>query len=211
MALNRDEIVEAAARLLEQHGLEHLSLRKIAAELGVSAPTLLWHVGSKRELLDELAEHLMRGAGGARSRPAPDQHWTDWLVERSQAMFDAMTQHRDAPLIVAGNRPTPESLPLVEEMIGALVMSAGMSPGEALRTLFALTAYVGGSALEWQAEGRREQPSRVEIALHERVAEWPEFTNLHAAIDELHSHGHRATFEYGLALMVDGLRAGFPD
>jgi TetR/AcrR family transcriptional regulator, tetracycline repressor protein len=211
MALNRDVIIEAAAQMLEQHGLEHLSLRKIAAELGVSAPTLLWHVGSKRELLDELAEHLMREAGGARSRPAPDQHWTDWLAERSRAMFEAMTQHRDAPLIVAGNRPTPESLPLVEEMIGVLVMTAGMSPGEALRTLFALTAYVGGSALEWQAEGRREQPGRAEIALHERVGDRLEFTNLHAALDDLHSSDHRATFEYGLALMIDGLRARFPD
>ena len=72
MPVTRDAVVEVAAHLLREQGLEGVTFRKIAAELGVSAPTLYWHVASKRELLDLLAEHLVR----ARSELMSDEPGT---------------------------------------------------------------------------------------------------------------------------------------
>src|SRR5574341_2510091 len=49
--INLDSIVEAARRLVEAGGLDHLSLGRVAGELGVKAPSLSGHVGSKDDLL----------------------------------------------------------------------------------------------------------------------------------------------------------------
>jgi TetR/AcrR family tetracycline transcriptional repressor len=61
MTLTRDAVVDAAVELLGEVGLEGLSLRRLARELGVSAPTLYWHVADKRTLLDHVAQQVHRG------------------------------------------------------------------------------------------------------------------------------------------------------
>ena len=51
-------------------------------------------------------------------------------------MFDALVATRDAPRVLAGNRPSPESFAGIERVLGVLVAAAGMTPGQAQRTLF---------------------------------------------------------------------------
>jgi TetR/AcrR family tetracycline transcriptional repressor len=58
--------------------------RRLATELGVSAPTLYWHVRNKRQLLDLMAEALVARAGRSTS-PAPGQPWWDWLAEQARS------------------------------------------------------------------------------------------------------------------------------
>ena len=55
MKVNRDIIVQAALRLLDDTGLEDLTLRKLAQALDIQAPTLYWHFKSKDALIDEMA------------------------------------------------------------------------------------------------------------------------------------------------------------
>lgn len=207
MAVSRAEVVRAAVRVLDEVGLEALTMRRVAAELGVSPPTLHWHVRDKRELLDLMAEAILaetlppeQAAG-----PAPDQPWWDWLREVSVAQFDALVAHRDAALVVAGNRPTAAALPQIERAVGVLVGS-GFPPGEAMQVLFTLGAYVGGSAVEWQAEAARTAgvPADGEVALLIRGGTFP---HLGVALRDLVAHPPRATFEHGLDLIVSGLRA----
>ncbi|MGH3318556.1 MAG: TetR family transcriptional regulator, partial [Nocardioidaceae bacterium] len=112
MALSQHDIVGTAIALLRAQGLEGVTFRKIANELGVSAPTLYWHVDSKRALLDLMAEELVREQrADLMDEPAPGQPWWEWLEARSQALFDALVETRDAPAVLAGNRPSAESLP----------------------------------------------------------------------------------------------------
>ena len=93
----------------------------------MSAPTLYWHVRNKRELLDLMAEALVAQAGRATS-PAPGQPWWEWLAERARLQFRALISHRDAALVVAGNRPTETRLPDIEEMLDSLVAVAFPPP-----------------------------------------------------------------------------------
>jgi TetR/AcrR family tetracycline transcriptional repressor len=58
LAINKDDIMEAALDLLNENGLEGLSMRKIATKLGVSAPTLYFHVKDKNDLYSLLAEKI---------------------------------------------------------------------------------------------------------------------------------------------------------
>ena len=212
--VTRDAVVDAALALLAEGGLEAVSFRRIAARLHVSGPTLYWHVDNKRQLMDLMAEELVRRAGRAYSVPEPGQPWWEWLRADAQRMFDALVATRDAPRVLAGNRPSPESFVGIERVLGVLV-AAGMTPGDAQQTLFAIGAYVIGSATEWQAEAEREstQPlpdpadDRLNALRAEALAEQPLLLD---AIRERLERPHSAAFEFGLDLIIDGLRARYP-
>ena len=209
MAVTQRDIVLAAVSLLQQHGLDGVTFRRIAAELGVTAPTLYWHVESKRELLDLVAEELLRRHSATlMDRPPPGQPWWTWLELRSREMFDALVETRDAPAVLAGNRPSPESLPSLEAVLDTLV-SAGIPPTDAQQALFAIGSYVVGSATEWQAERARaatRPPGDAQLAAALREGDFP---TLSAAVRGLVGQPPRATFEFGLRLLVDGMRARY--
>jgi len=211
--LSRESIVDAALELLADGGLETVSFRRIATRLGVSAPTLYWHVDSKRQLMDLMAEALGRRSEADYAGPRPGQPWWEWLRADSLRMFQALIATRDAPRVVAGNRPTAESFAGIERVLGILV-DVGMTPGEAQQTLFTLGAYVIGSATEWQAEAEREatqpMPDPDDDELNARRAEvLVAQPVMNAAIQELLHRPHTAAFEFGLDLLIDGLRARY--
>jgi AcrR family transcriptional regulator len=58
-ALNRDVIVETAVRLVEEHDLEALTMRRLAAELGTAVTSIYWHVGNRDALLDLMVDRLL--------------------------------------------------------------------------------------------------------------------------------------------------------
>ena len=115
--------------------------------------------------------------------------------------------------MLAGNRPSPESFAGIERVLWVLV-NAGMTPGQAQQTLFALGAYVIGSATEWQAEAERhkDQPlpppddERLNALRASVLADQP---LLLAAMHERLCSPHDAAFEFGLDLLIEGLRAKF--
>lgn len=202
MSITRDAIVRTAAERLIADGLPGVTLRRIATELGVSAPTLYWHIGSKRELLDAVAERLLRNARtDVLDRPRPGQPWWEWLEERTRAFFWTMVRVRDAPLVVAGNRPTVDSLDGIDLALGELV-AAGFPAGEAQQVFFVIGGYVGGMALEWQSEAARSDSGVDDSELGEAVGRFP---HIAAAVTE--RQPPEATFDYGLALLIRGIRA----
>jgi TetR/AcrR family tetracycline transcriptional repressor len=209
--ITREAIVHAALALLADGGLESVSFRRIAARLGVSGPTLYWHVENKRQLMDLMAEELVRRAG--RAEPAHGLPWWEWLRADARRMFHALIATRDAPRVLAGNRPSRESFPEIERALGVLV-TAGLTPGQAQMTLFTIGAYVIGSATEWQAESERNsaQPlpesedAELDALRADVLADQP---LLLAAVRDLMRRPHEATFEYGLDLLIHGLRARY--
>jgi len=212
-AVSTEAVVAAALDLLAEGGLEAVSFRRIAAKLSVSGPTLYWHVDSKRRLMDLMAEELVRRGGTAYTGPEPGQPWWEWLREDARRMFRALIATRDAPRVLAGNRPSAESFAGIERVLRVLV-DAGLTPGQAQQALFAIGAYVIGSATEWQAEAERSQEQPLPPADDERLnalradvlADQP---LLVAAIQERLNSPDDASFEFGLDLLIEGLRAKF--
>ena len=205
MALTQEQVVERAVELMAEAGLEALTLRRLATELGVSAPTLYWHVRNKRQLLDLMAEALVSRVGRSTS-PAPGQPWWEWLAEQARRQWGALTSQRGAALVVAGNRPTEAALPGVEQMLASLV-AVGFPPDEALRTILSIGNYVIGCAVERQAEEARGADPERDARLLEQAAELPNLRAAMAALDRPGPAAGDASFEYGLALLVSGARA----
>ena len=205
MALTQEQVVRRAVELMAEAGLEALTLRRLATDLGVSAPTLYWHVRNKRQLLDLMAEALVSLAARTPS-PASGQPWWEWLAERARGQWRALTSHRDAALVVAGNRPTEATLPEIEQVLASLV-AVGFPPAEALRAILSIGNYVIGCAVERQAEAARDPDPERDARLLERARGLP---NLRAAMADLERPGPGASdagFEHGLALLIGGLRA----
>lgn len=210
--VTREAIVETALGLLAEGGVEAVSFRRIAKALGIAGPTLYWHVDNKRALMDLMAEQLLRRSGRAYAGPEPGQPWWEWLQDDARRMFHALIATRDAPRVLAGNRPSPEAFPGIERVLGVLVEAAGMTPGEAQQTLFAIGAYVIGSATEWQAEAERARsqplpdPADIDAFRAQVLADQP---LLLAAVAERLGGRDTAAFEFGLDLLIDGLRARY--
>lgn len=214
MALTREQIVETAMDLLERDGLEGVSFRKIAAERGVSGPTLYWHIDSKQRLLDLMAENLMRRAAASDSLdPEPGEDWARWLERRTRTMYETLIAHRDAPRVVVGNRPTVESLPHIEAALSALV-DAGFAPGDAIEVILTTSAFAIGCALEWQAEAAREPESHTgELATAIREGHFPVIRNAFAEHRQRHgpNQPHDHMFEHGLRMIILGLQTTLSD
>lgn len=201
--MSREAIVATALDLMVERGLAAVTLRRIAEKLNVSAPTLYWYIANKRELLDCVAEHLLRrGQPGVFDRPRHGQPWWEWLEERGRAMFEVMVAVRDAPQVVAGNRPTVDMLAGYDTALGELV-AVGFGATEAQQVFFVLGGYIGGMALEWQAgQTRADAAPDGADDLVAAVRDSGQFPNMAAVGKQTQS-----TFDYGLSLLITGIRA----
>lgn len=206
MALTRDDVITKAVEVLDRDGLDGLTLRRLAKELGISAPTLYWHVRDKRELLDLVAERITTGYRESLPPLPPGLEWWEIVAEGLRRQYHALISHRDAARVVAGNRPTTDSLPTVERWLGVWI-AAGFSPEEAFGMVLAGGNYVLGSALEYQAEVERaEMPKKGIGALRAEVDKFP---NLKRAIEARRAGrlDRHSVFEIGLSLFIAGVRA----
>jgi len=201
-------VVTAALRLLDEAGLDGLTLRRLAQELGVQAPALYWHFKNKQELLDYVAEAIGDEVRLA-ARPDPDQPWDTWLTEGMRLHRRALLSHRDGARVVAGNRPTEKVLPVVEDLLRRLC-AEGFTAGYAMASVLALGAYVGGFVLEEQAEQRRYGEPGVRERDEERfgAVDWSAYPTMYAAFGEMNGPpGSDRAFDYGLQLVIDGMWA----
>ncbi|MGW2223750.1 TetR family transcriptional regulator, partial [Nonomuraea sp. NPDC001684] len=113
MALEKGTIVAAALRLLQETGLDGLTLRRLAGELGVQAPALYWHFTNKQELLDAMAE-AMTAAHMTRPALTEPAAWREWMRDHAHRDRAMLNSYRDGARLVAGTRPSPVLFEVVE-------------------------------------------------------------------------------------------------
>ncbi|WP_194924036.1 TetR/AcrR family transcriptional regulator C-terminal domain-containing protein [Catenulispora pinisilvae] len=200
MKLERQAIIDTAIALLDEVGLDKLSMRRLAKEFDVQAPALYWHFKNKQELLD----HMLVAMSPAELRvPRPGQAWDDWLIERSRLQYGRLIRHRDGARLAAQTKPTEDLFPGLESMLEALG-AAGFAPEEALRGLLAISSYITGSALE--REGARGHAAEAEPAEQpDGMPDMSQYPNLVAAVGA--ARDPDAVFDYGLNAIVAGMRA----
>ncbi|MER8103112.1 TetR/AcrR family transcriptional regulator C-terminal domain-containing protein [Kitasatospora sp. NPDC094016] len=202
MALQRDEVVRTALRVLDEEGIDGLTTRRLARELGVQSPALYWHFKNKRELLDLMAEAMLAEALPVDRSPDPE-HWPDWLAADARAKRHALLAYRDGARVHAGTLPTEDELPAVEAQLDAL-RQAGLRPRTALRLLLTIDRYIMGWVTEEQA-WRQDAADRVRPSFPDEALR--DLPLLREAADVLRMTDHDADFEYGLRVLIEGFRA----
>jgi len=148
--LNRDQVLREAMRLVDDDGLDALSLRTLAGRLGVRAPTLYWHVKNKAALLDALADAIMDEAIAAIPEAAPAGDGREWLLGALGQFRAALLRHRDGARIVAGARHSMRRGDFSELAMSTLV-DHGVELRRARLLVLAGERYTVGWVLEEQA------------------------------------------------------------
>jgi TetR/AcrR family transcriptional regulator, tetracycline repressor protein len=204
-SLDRFTVVQAALELLTLVGLDGLTTRRLAAELGIKSPALYWHFRSKQDLLDAMADFLVQEAG--MGPPHSGETWQAWLARRARAYRKSLLAYPDSARIVSKARQlSPTAIRAFNDELQAMV-TLGFDPVQALRTITALTNYANGFILQEQSSRR---PSTNGVVTPGSIAELLKEGHaapLLVAFAEGGSPYSEESFEYGLRALIDGFAA----
>jgi TetR/AcrR family transcriptional regulator, tetracycline repressor protein len=149
MALDRNQIIVAAIGLLDEGGLDRLTLRRLAQRLGVQAPTLYWHIRNKAELVNTLAEAILNEQL-TQLTPADGQGWQAWLIDLAQQLRRTMLAHPDGARLVSAAQLSP-TLAAVSELAMRTLVQQGLPLRQARLTVLVVERFTIGHVLEEQS------------------------------------------------------------
>jgi TetR/AcrR family tetracycline transcriptional repressor len=205
--IDRAAVAETALRLLNEVGLDGLSLRAIAKELDVKAPALYWHFKDKQSLLDEMATVMYRRLAADFDLSAYTR-WQDGLIAYNQGLRATLLRFRDGAKVYSGARFTGTDH--AASMEGQLRMMTGA--GYALRqaVLAGTTTYAYTIGFVTEEQGVRPMPDeqREGYDLDERARRLAEYPLTAAAGREIFTDYDRR-FDEGLRMIVAGIVATF--
>ncbi|MFJ1926572.1 MULTISPECIES: TetR/AcrR family transcriptional regulator C-terminal domain-containing protein [unclassified Streptomyces] len=206
--IDRSRVADTALRLLNEVGLDGLSLRAIARELDVKAPALYWHFKDKQALLDEMATVMYRRMlEEDLPGPAP-QVWQEQLVAYNSGLRRALLRYRDGAKVYGGAKFTgTDHADGLEGHLRTMV-DAGFELWQAIRAGTTAYSYTMGFVSEEQGvrpmpDQRREGFDVAERA--ERLARYP----LAAAAGSEIFANYDERFEDGLRLIIAGIEARY--
>ena len=203
--LDLERIVATATAIADAGGLDALSMRKLAGELGVEAMSLYYYVPNKEVLLDHMVDRVIAEIG----HPSLDEPWKQAMRTRAVSAHEAFERHAWA-IGIADSRTTRdiESLRYYDSMVGCL-LEAGFPIPLAAHALSVIDAYVYGFGIQ-QLNLPLDDAEQVADVSEALLAQMPadEFPYLTRMILE-HAlqpgYDYAAEFEYGLDLILDAL------
>ncbi|MGP3984740.1 TetR/AcrR family transcriptional regulator [Streptomyces sp. KR80] len=194
--LSRDRIVAAALALIDHEGLDAVSTRRLAAELGVSGPSLYNHFKVKDEILDAVADTVVGEVD--LSVFDGDADWRTALMEWSRSYRAALAAHPNiVPFLARGPGRRAAGLSMANAVFGALV-DAGWPPAQATRIGALMRYFVAGSALGSFARGFVDDADAYDPADYPRLGQAHLLAEHQQRVDE-------GAFETGLTALLDGL------
>ncbi|MFJ2113238.1 MULTISPECIES: TetR/AcrR family transcriptional regulator C-terminal domain-containing protein [unclassified Streptomyces] len=199
--MSRERIVEAAVGLLDDEGLERLTMRRLAERLGVGATTLYWHVDTKDDVIDLAIDaifaeaRLPEGAGG----------WRESVVVLLSGCRAMLLRHPWSAALPLRRRPMvgPNFLAWME-FFQATLVRAGFGRQEVRAACWLLYSHVQGSAgsqssICWSDAER--------TAAQERLSAHQDRYPTLAAGDYMLDDAWEQNFRLGLKYVLDGLEA----
>lgn len=148
MALQKETVVATALTLLEEVGVEGLTMRALAKALNVQAPTLYWHFPSKQDLLDKIADAIIAPAVAATDTSQdPDAV----LSSLARAMRNALLAHRDGAKVYAGAYAVGANVLKLADIALEALLKKQLDEQAATDAMFNLVYFVLGSTIEEQA------------------------------------------------------------
>jgi AcrR family transcriptional regulator len=203
--LSRERIVRAAITLADEHGLEAVSLRKVAAALDAGPMRLYGYIATKEELLDLLVDAVY-----AEIQPVGDD-WKAVLRSHARQLRAAVRRHEWLADLLGG-RPQlgPNSMASGEAVLAGLT---GVDLDELMPVVAAVTAYVTGAVRREIAELRAERASGMDEAQWQkanapyllRAFSTGRFPALAKVVWDAAHLSADETFERGLDYLVDGI------
>jgi AcrR family transcriptional regulator len=210
--LSRERVLSAAVKLADEGGIESVTMRRLAEELGAEAMSLYYHVANKDDLLDGIADavamEINRAADGA-GAPSGEASWKTAMRRRILAARQVLLRHPWAPgLFETRTTTSPAIIGHFDALVG-LMRDGGFSHDLAHHALHALGSRALGFSQELFDPGDGAAPSDAAVA--EMASQFP---HLAAMLGEIAHDDPDSTlgwcddqteFEFGLDLILNGL------
>lgn len=183
MALDRNKVTRAALDLLNQVGLDGLTVRKLGDALGVQAAALYWHFKNKQEMLDQMATLALADASHEFGPPRANEPWQDWCLRYGRSLRQTLLRYRDGARMISGIRMTDPALFVAMESSLQVFQDQGFQLPEAAQALHTLYCYVIGFTIEEQAVPLPSGEEQAQPGLDERFE-----AGLHIVIGGIRLH-----------------------
>jgi AcrR family transcriptional regulator len=198
-------VLEAAVSLADAGGIESLTMRRLAQEVGVEAMTLYYYVANKDEILNGIVDMVVSEI----ELPPSGDDWRTALRRSAISAHEILVRHPwSASLVLSGGGVSAARLRLMDAILGTL-RGAGFSADMTDHAYHALDSHITGFTL-WQVsmpfDTREELVDLAEAFLQETSADEYPYVVEHA---EQHmgpsAPEGKTEFEFGLDLILDGL------
>ena len=199
--VTRDEVVDTALRLIEDHDVTALTMRRLAAELGVAVTSIYWHVGNRDALLDLLVERLLADMGEVRpSGREPRARITSLLRLWRQRLWD-----RPHLIAVAHERGlTGAMFQPVQAALAQELAAVGLKGRDAALAVRALQVQVTASVVLQRAATRGPTTTPTDPTAWRDSSDTELVTALSEPLD------YDEVFTLGIDSLLDRLLAGGP-
>ena len=203
MKIVREQVVAKALELLDEVGLEGLTMRKLAEALQIQAPSLYWHFANKAALLDGMADTLLEPVGRSYRRERP---WEDRICRIAGELREALLSRREASRVFAGTYPVTENILRVGSLVHQCLLDAGLDDRRASWGVFVLSHYVIGFTIEEQAFAAvdRSHPEIRDLKVAVLLDKYPLAAT---SIKEISRDNSDERFMLGLTVQILGWKA----
>ncbi|WP_299450400.1 TetR/AcrR family transcriptional regulator [uncultured Serinicoccus sp.] len=222
--LTRERVLSAAMAVADTDGVPALTMRRLAADLGVEAMSLYHHVRGKEALLDGLVEAVVAEIEAAVARAdeaqgeeaAADADWRDALRRRFLTARTVVVRHPWTPGLVSSRASVPPSVYAYFEQVLATMVEGGVGYDLAHRALHSFGSMALGFTQELFSPVTAGGSTDVDLSEAELTAMADALPHLSAMVaSELHAADgdvlgwcdSQAEFEFTLDLLLDGLEA----
>lgn len=203
-ATSRAEILDAAWRFVERDGWQHLTVRRLAAQLGIGTTTLYHHIRDKQDLLVQLLDHYAK-------QQVPRAELTgdprERIITAATTMHDGLaTWPWVVEALTADDVFGESALWMVEAMVAGAV-DAGCTPQQAVELYRHVWYYTAGEILVRTRAVRRRTESGTPSFSDDvfSTLDSDELPQLSAVGDRWHELSNRDTYPEGLRVLVDAL------
>jgi AcrR family transcriptional regulator len=205
--LSRDRVLQSAVAVADAHGLGALTIRSLAADLGVKPMSVYYHVANKDEILDGIVDIVF----GEIHLPEVGADWREQLQTRAESARHVLRGHPWAiPLLESRTSPGPATLRHHDAVLGTL-RAAGFSRELTAHAYALLDAFVYGFSVQ-EASLPFEGPGGVQ-AVAEPIMElmasgdYPHMVDMATTYYTRPGYDFGDEFEFGLTVVLDGLSA----
>lgn len=203
--LSRDRVLAAALAIADAGGLEALTIRSLAQELGAKPMSVYYHVDNKDEILDALVDVVFSEI----ALPVPGKAWRPEMARRAHSARDVLARHRWAIGLLESRRsPGPANLRHHDAVLATL-RAAGFSAAMTAHAYALLDSYVYGFALQEAAlpfQGPDSVASVAEPMMALMAAgEYPHLVEMATSYYLQPGYDFADEFRFGLDLVLDGL------
>ena len=214
LPLSRERVLRAAIKVADASGIESLTMRRLAEELGAEAMSLYYYVASKEDLLDGIADAVVAEINDAVSAidvPSAGPSWKTAVRQRVLSAREVLLRHRWAPRVLETRTRTSLAVLLYYDGLLRLMRDGGFSYDLIHHALHALGSRALGFSQEMFDPSGGASDEQTAAALDGMAGQIPHLVGMlmEVAHDDPGSTlgwcDDQTEFEFGLDLILDGL------